>query len=370
MLLRLFQSKNEIVRTVNDQWQTNTAKQLPTLKAPTGTAMNESSSKTAPPPKISVVICTSGVRSTLERTMLSLMEQTLPMEDYELVLVVNAPEESTCLEVKNSLSHLDAESKSRLRYVHEPQPGLSLARNAGIHASEGTYIAFIDDDGLAEPEWLEQIVQRFDANDKIASVGGNIFPVFEETPPSWVTPQLYPYFSCFIFSKEETFLEPGRYFFGTNMAFRKDVLLASGGFDARLGRKGNSLLSNEEWTVFHYIDQQNLLKLSSPQVNVHHIIPPSRLIRRFFIRRLWWQGVSDTVFQLQLDRRDKWWVIKNALNKFGDYYGSLLEKLRTGVSTKHLAFFNLFRWGGIIYALCTVPAAEQCKPNNKGTFHD
>ncbi len=62
--------------------------------------MNESSSKTAPPPKISVVICTSGVRSTLERTMLSLMEQTLPMEDYELVLVVNAPEESTCLEVK------------------------------------------------------------------------------------------------------------------------------------------------------------------------------------------------------------------------------------------------------------------------------
>ncbi len=194
------------------------------------------------------------------------------------------------------MSHLDAESKSRLRYVHEPQPGLSLARNAGIHASEGTYIAFIDDDGLAEPEWLEQIVQRFDANDKIASVGGNIFPVFEETPPSWVTPQLYPYFSCFIFSKEETFLEPGRYFFGTNMAFRKDVLLASGGFDARLGRKGNSLLSNEEWTVFHYIDQQNLLKLSSPQVNVHHIIPPSRLIRRFFIRRLWWQGVSDTVF--------------------------------------------------------------------------
>jgi hypothetical protein len=191
-------------------------------------------------------------------------------------------------------------------------------------------------------------------------VGGNIVPEFAARPPAWVTPVLHPYFSCMVFSRDEEFLAPGRYFFGTNMAFRKDLLEACGGFHSDLGRKGGSLLSNEEWTVFRFIDARGLLKLASPRVRVRHVVPASRLRRGFFIRRLWWQGVSDTVFHLRLDGRDKGWVLRKAWKDFRTYYGNLRQKLKAGVSTPHMAFFNLFRWVGILYAVCTTEKGGPC----------
>jgi glycosyltransferase involved in cell wall biosynthesis len=317
-------------------------------------------------PSISVVVCTSGGRATIEQALGALLEQTLPARDYEVVLVVNTVEPTDYVRVRARLSvGLRPGTHALVRFVHEPRLGLSVARNTGIREAAGRYVAFIDDDGLADPRWLEEIVARFDADERVASVGGNIFPLFEVEPPAWVTPHLYPYFSCKTFSKDEEYLGPGLYFFGTNMAFRKDVLEASGGFDACLGRKGNNLLSNEEWTVFHYIDRQGLLKLSSPEVNVRHMIPPSRLIRRFFIRRLWWQGVSDTVFHMQVSGRGRGWVLRKAWNDFIGYYGTLRQKFHYGVSTPHMALFNLFRWGGILYALSTTGPASPCETNTK-----
>nr|WP_275074252.1 glycosyltransferase family 2 protein [Pseudodesulfovibrio aespoeensis] len=316
-------------------------------------------------PRISVVVCTSGIRATIGHALEALLGQTLPAQDYEVVLVVNTAELSDYAQAKARLSTGLRKEHVQVRFAHEPCLGLSVARNTGIRVAEGRYVAFIDDDGLADPRWLEQIVTRFEADERVASVGGNIFPLFEVEPPSWVTPHLYPYFSCKTFSKDEEYLGPGLYFFGTNMAFRKDVLVASGGFDACLGRKGNNLLSNEEWTVFHYIDQQGLLKLSSPQVNVRHMIPPSRLMRWFFVRRLWWQGVSDTVFHLCVSGRGKGWVLRKAWNDFIGYYGNLSQKIRSGASTPHMAFFNFFRWGGILYALCATGKVSPCETNIK-----
>lgn len=331
---------------------------------------NTQTSDASAVPDISVIVCTSGGRLTIRAALVALLEQTLSPESYEIVVIINTVEVSAYERLKTQLEAVAETGRAQLRFVHEPRLGLSVARNSGISSAAGRYVAFIDDDGLADPEWLEQIVVRFDADERVASVGGNIFPHFEVEPPAWVTPHLYPYFSCKTFSKSEEFLGIGLYFFGTNMAFRKDVLVASGGFDACLGRKGDNLLSNEEWTVFHYIDQQGLLKLSSPMVNVRHMIPPSRLIRWFFIRRLWWQGVSDTVFHLRVSCRDKEWVLRKAWTDFVLYYGTIRQKIRAGVSTPHLAFFNLFRWGGILYALCSTEKASRCESNTKDALHD
>ncbi|MBU4244807.1 MAG: glycosyltransferase family 2 protein, partial [Proteobacteria bacterium] len=143
-----------------------------------------------------MVVCTSGIRATIGHALEALLGQTLPAQDYEVVLVVNTAELSDYAQAKARLSTGLRKEHVQVRFAHEPCLGLSVARNTGIRVAEGRYVAFIDDDGLADPRWLEQIVTRFEADERVASVGGNIFPLFEVEPPSWVTPHLYPYFSC------------------------------------------------------------------------------------------------------------------------------------------------------------------------------
>jgi hypothetical protein len=77
------------------------------------------------------------------------------------------------------------------------------------------------------------------------------------------------------------------------MAFRRAALLAIGGFPERLGRMGQTLLSNEETSAFLGVERAGGLIRYAPAARVHHQIAPDRLTRLFFYRRLYWQGVSD-----------------------------------------------------------------------------
>ena len=322
------------------------------------------------PVRISAIVCSCGSRSTLPRTVRALAKQTFPAREYELVVVINVPDAAQYSRTVDELRSSVDPGGMQMRFVHEPRLGLSFARNTGIRAARGEYIAYTDDDGLPEPCWLERITAVFDADPQVGSVGGNIIPLFEDPLPQWLTPHLYTYLSCRIFGREEAALPPGHYFFGANMAFRRQVLENCGGFDTQLGRKGAALLSNEEWTVYQWIDEQGLQKVVSPEASVQHIIPASRLRRRFFARRLWWQGISDTVFHLCVSGKSKGWVLSKARKDFADYYGTIRQKFKADVSTPHLAFFNIFRWVATLYALCVTPCPSSCEQTSKGSFDD
>lgn len=277
----------------------------------------------------------------------SLTEQTLAPERYLILVVLNHEDEELRTGLEAELRSLIAARNARLRVVIEPRPGLSHARNLGLQLADTEYVAFMDDDAQAEPDWLENILKGFRQEKSVAAVGGPILPLWEVPPPSWVRYPMYTYFSCKDFGSTVRHLGVGEYFFGTNMAFTREVLMQCGGFPTNLGRKRGSLLSNEEWPVFKAIDAMRLLKLASPGVRVRHFVPRSRMTHRFFIRRLWWQGISNTVYHLECEGRSRAWVARQALSDFKYYYSSLPRMLRHGHSSWHLAFFNLFRWGGI-----------------------
>lgn len=69
---------------------------------------------------------------------------------------------------------------SDIRYVREPQPGLSVARNAGIRHSRGEIIAFTDDDVVAHPNWIARLQQSFH-HPKVMAVTGLVLPAGLET---------------------------------------------------------------------------------------------------------------------------------------------------------------------------------------------
>lgn len=103
-------------------------------------------------PRVSVIIPVYQVEPYLAKCLDSVLGQSF--EDMEIILVNDGS--------KDGSPRIMAEyalRDSRIRLVHKENGGLSSARNAGLDLAEGTYIAFLDSDDTAEPEWLESTVR-------------------------------------------------------------------------------------------------------------------------------------------------------------------------------------------------------------------
>jgi succinoglycan biosynthesis protein ExoM len=73
----------------------------------------------------------------------------------------------------------------RLRYVHEPRPGIPAARNAALSAAQtADVVVFVDDDERPERDWLRQLIGAYDRFAP-AAVAGPVVSVYEEPPPAW-----------------------------------------------------------------------------------------------------------------------------------------------------------------------------------------
>ena len=175
-------------------------------------------------PLVSVIICTYNRSSYLGCCLESLNIQTY--SNYEII-VVNGPSTDTTDLVLSAYPHI-----KKLR--QETLSGLSAARNLGLRTVSGEIIAFIDDDAIADKNWLENLVLAYD-NEAIGGVGG---PVFEITGTWYQFKNGYisrAGIPSFINEKDMEFNDPlGEYFnyiMGTNASFRKDILFQIGLFD-------------------------------------------------------------------------------------------------------------------------------------------
>ena len=120
--------------------------------------------------KVSVVIPTyrrpEGLRSALH----SLLRQT--RAPGEIVVADNSPEGGA----RDVVEAARAVAPFPVRYVHEPRPGVSNARNAGFAAARGRFIAFLDDDEIADPVWLSALLntaERLEANVVFGRIDGD-----------------------------------------------------------------------------------------------------------------------------------------------------------------------------------------------------
>jgi len=120
-------------------------------------------------PRISVVVCTCGRDVFLTEALLSLTGQSLPEEQYEIIVVENGPVGKAKEIVQ------DFQKKSvHITYLYEPLQGLSRAKNAGVKKASGKYLAFMDDDAIADKLWLANILKAFETHANAGAVGGKI----------------------------------------------------------------------------------------------------------------------------------------------------------------------------------------------------
>lgn len=126
---------------------------------------------------VAVVICTMGSQPLLRRAVEAVLAQSLT--DFELIVVDNAPKSG---HTQAALLGID---DPRLRIVAQPRPGLSYARNRGVLATQADLIAFTDDDAIADPCWLERLLEplRADHSCKVVGATGIVLPA-ELTHPA------------------------------------------------------------------------------------------------------------------------------------------------------------------------------------------
>jgi glycosyltransferase involved in cell wall biosynthesis len=192
---------------------------------------------------LSIIICTRDRPHALARCLTCLAAQQSPPGQ---IIVVDNSSDGTAEAV--------AACFPGTVYVHEPRPGLSIARNAGIQASRGALIAFTDDDVEPRPSWTAEVVRAFELN--VDAVTGLVLPAQLETAA-----QCFFQFdlggfglSCVPTVFDQRFFEETcargaqvwRIGAGANMAFRRSVFDRIGLFDERLGAGASGCSEDSE----------------------------------------------------------------------------------------------------------------------------
>ena len=233
---------------------------------------------------ISVVVCSYADErfGDLLAALESVRRQTLP--PLELVVVVDHN--------RDLLNRARADAPDVLAIGNRERQGLSGARNTGVAVAQGDVIAFLDDDVVAEPHWLQCLAARY-GNPDVAGVGGEILPYWLKGRPRWFPHEFDWVVGC---TYRGMPVDQGavRNFIGANMSFRREVFETVGGFEVELGRIGSYPLGNEE-TEFCIRARRALpgrILAYEPRARVHHRVPPSRASWRYFRARCYAEGLS------------------------------------------------------------------------------
>ncbi len=302
---------------------------------------------------ITVVICTHNQADYLEKSLMSLASQTLPIERFEIIVVDNASQDHT-KEIIQSFA-----TWRNLRYIYEPNLGLSIARNKGWQNARGDFVAFLDCDAMASPDWLTRIKDRFMAiQPKPAAVGGRIIPIWEGKRPEWLTKDLETYVGIIDWTKKPVVIskENQYYLAGSNVAYQRKVLQRTGGFSVQLGRQGQRLLSNEEIFLQKKIMFMDMSLFYDPDIWVHHHVKKQCLSKSWFYKRFYWQGISDVILEYQVSsmKEEPWRFFRrfrrdlfHLFAEFLEYFKKILRRSTERVSSKS----RIFYWTGRILYL-------------------
>jgi len=143
-------------------------------------------------------------------------------------------------------------------------------------------------------------------------------------------------------SEVATVLEnKNHYIAGANMAFSKAILALVGGFQVDLGRKGNILLSNEELFLTNKIKMNGYSIYYHPGIIVEHHVARSRLNQKWFIKRIYWQGISDAFCLLReksYSNQERYKLVKIEIKKLFKKTGDLFFPI--DLSKQKINFIN------------------------------
>ncbi len=227
------------------------------------------------PLKASIVICTFRESGRLAAAIDSALAQDFPADQFEVVVVNNNPADAALT------AALDGRH-DRVRVVVCPVPGLSAAKNAAVAVARGEYVCFLDDDAVADRNWLARLCRAFDAHPETGVAGGPILLKSPEPRPPALVKGWETYWSHFS-PAVTTYTEVdswAKFPWGANWAARRRVLTAVGGFRTSFGRKRTDFAGGEELVAAALAQRLGYRIAIVPDAVVEHHVDPERFTAR------------------------------------------------------------------------------------------
>ena len=246
--------------------------------------------------RISVIIPTRDRAKLLAICLESLAGQTMPREEFEVLVIDNGSTDSTAEVARSFCDRLN------MVYVFEPDPGLHSGRHAGVRNARSSLLLFGEDDLEVTPGWVAGAVAAL-ADQSVALAGGNLLPKFEGDVPGWLQlwwsrpaykGKAFGYYGILDFGTGRFDVDPA-YVWGGNFAVRKSALEAVGGFhpdgmpEALITRRGDG----ESYTSRAIRKHVGRVVFDS-EITVRHTVAAARMSGKYLEKRAYNQGISDS----------------------------------------------------------------------------
>jgi glycosyltransferase involved in cell wall biosynthesis len=223
-------------------------------------------------PIISIVICTYNRGNLLPGCLAALVNQTAAPSLYEIVVINNNSTDNT-----EKITGDLVKDHSNIRLVTESEQGLSPSRNRGYQEAKGEYVAYIDDDAKAAPNWVETAVKI--VNEAQPDIfGGPIYPFYRSSKPAWFKDE----YEIRVHAQQTGWMESG-WLSGSNIVFKKTFLTNSTGFNPQFGMKGDSFGYHEETQLVLEAFQNKKRIYYSLDLIVNHLVPEYKYSLAYFI---------------------------------------------------------------------------------------
>ena len=282
---------------------------------------------------VTVVLNTCNRGAFIGDTLEGLKRQTYT--NFEVV-VVNGPSIDETEEVVKQFN---------VRYYTSPF-NISVSRNVGIRHAAGEIIAFIDDDAVPEPEWLEDLMKAY-KDPKVAAAGGRVFNADgSDFQYSYGAIDLWGY-PISRHDKPYEFNEPNSNWFniniGTNASYRREPLIEVGGFDEEIE------YYHDESDVCVRLIQAGYKVAQLDNAYVHHKMAPSFRRKNSKKTVVWDAIVKNTIYYGIKHTKDQKPMHKRLIRPFWTEKSKLkspFHLLRSGdfsVLETFIRFFSLIR---------------------------
>lgn len=220
---------------------------------------------------VDVCICTFQ-RLSLAETLNSLLAQALPIDQFRVIVADNDDEPS-------ARARVEAQLRGRIDflYLHAPARNISVARNACLDAATADYVAWIDDDEVADQDWLQQLITALGAG-RWDAVFGPVQAVYPPEAPTWAT-------TADLHSARAVETRRGVDTGYTSNALVRRAVIGARRFDPALGRSGG-----EDTDFFSGLYAAGARFAAAPQAVVREAASPDRLRLNWLLRRAFRSG--------------------------------------------------------------------------------
>jgi len=289
-------------------------------------------------PMFSIIVCTYNRCDILRACLDSLAKQTIPADRYEVIVVDNNSTDSTGIVATDY-----AQRYSHFKAITEPKQGLSNARNRGWKEAVSDWVAYIDDDARASPQYGERLLYIIE-HYPFECFGGVYTPWYKYGKPRWFRDE---YASNRAVQDHTGILSKG-FVSGGNFVIRKALLEEFGGFQPSLGMRPGKIAYGEETLLQMQLRDAGYTIGFDPRLTIEHLVGSEKLSPWWFVKSSYARNRDYTRCMNASSSRSMFQTIKSIIHDLFYYAVKATSQLSS----------NKYYWQNWIIEVFSPPASH------------